>query len=283
MGALGVVLPLLPAQGGWRNGRRARFRSVCPKGREGSNPSSPTRLFMLFAGRWPASRWSAVLARGDDPPEPPARRTIRFWVLAAGLVLGCCGAGRWPASRWSAVLARGDDPPEPPAPRTIRFWVLAAGLVLGCCGAGRWPASRWSAVLARGDDPPEPPAPRTIRFWVLAAGLVLGCCGAGPGCAVRCGVRGWLAHPWVGAEFQIPGKCVGRGGRGPRCAGRRIGGAHFWWWGVHLRLLSLCRPAGQLWCGSQEKFRTFLRVRWILPVLLLREHGECAGTVHDPG
>src|SRR6266576_1666806 len=33
---------LLVARGGWRNGRRARFRSVCPKGREGSNPSSPT-------------------------------------------------------------------------------------------------------------------------------------------------------------------------------------------------------------------------------------------------
>src|SRR5207249_3729257 len=34
---------LLVARGGWRNGRRARFRSVCPKGREGSNPSSPTQ------------------------------------------------------------------------------------------------------------------------------------------------------------------------------------------------------------------------------------------------
>jgi hypothetical protein len=30
-------------KGEWRNGRRARFRSVCPKGCEGSNPSSPTR------------------------------------------------------------------------------------------------------------------------------------------------------------------------------------------------------------------------------------------------
>src|SRR5262249_30731987 len=28
--------------GKWRNGRRARFRSVCPKGREGSTPSFPT-------------------------------------------------------------------------------------------------------------------------------------------------------------------------------------------------------------------------------------------------
>ena len=29
--------------GKWRNGRRARFRSVCPEGREGSTPSFPTR------------------------------------------------------------------------------------------------------------------------------------------------------------------------------------------------------------------------------------------------
>src|SRR5690349_4053692 len=37
-----MVLTFGRAQGGWRNGRRARFRSVCPQGREGSNPSSPT-------------------------------------------------------------------------------------------------------------------------------------------------------------------------------------------------------------------------------------------------
>src|SRR6202030_3530228 len=39
---------LLVARGGWRNGRRARFRSVCPKGREGSNPSSPTYYYLLY-------------------------------------------------------------------------------------------------------------------------------------------------------------------------------------------------------------------------------------------
>src|SRR6478736_3865736 len=30
------------ASGKWRNGRRARFRSVCPKGRGGSTPPLPT-------------------------------------------------------------------------------------------------------------------------------------------------------------------------------------------------------------------------------------------------
>jgi hypothetical protein len=36
------------AAGKWRNGRRARFRSVCPKGREGSTPSFPTSAGALF-------------------------------------------------------------------------------------------------------------------------------------------------------------------------------------------------------------------------------------------
>src|SRR3954467_7656528 len=34
---------VLPRQGKWRNGRRARFRSVCPKGRGGSTPPLPTQ------------------------------------------------------------------------------------------------------------------------------------------------------------------------------------------------------------------------------------------------
>src|SRR5689334_1921041 len=78
-----------------------------------------------------ASPRAAVLARGDDPPEPPE---------AAGQ------GTRRPeaASPRAAVLARGDDPPEPPE---------AAGQ------GTRRPeaASPRAAVLARGDDPPEPP------------------------------------------------------------------------------------------------------------------------------
>jgi hypothetical protein len=34
--------PVAHRPGKWRNGRRARFRSVCPEGREGSTPSFPT-------------------------------------------------------------------------------------------------------------------------------------------------------------------------------------------------------------------------------------------------
>ena len=42
-------------QGKWRNGRRARFRSVCPKGREGSTPSFRTEMANLNSPRsWPA-------------------------------------------------------------------------------------------------------------------------------------------------------------------------------------------------------------------------------------
>src|SRR5579863_3767216 len=47
-GALAVVLTYFLPPGGWRNGRRARFRSVCPKGREGSNPSSPTYIYLYY-------------------------------------------------------------------------------------------------------------------------------------------------------------------------------------------------------------------------------------------
>src|SRR5207244_8565898 len=77
---------LLVAQGGWRNGRRARFRSVCPKGREGSNPSSPTSRRTLLGGLRPPSRPTAVLARGDDPPEPPGVALSLVVVLAVGQV-----------------------------------------------------------------------------------------------------------------------------------------------------------------------------------------------------
>src|SRR5215469_3392707 len=99
-----------------------------------------TRQCRLLADRWSASRWPAVLARGDDPPEPPEEQC---WLLA----------GRWSASRWPAVLARGDGPPEPPEEQC---WLLA----------GRWSASRWPAVLARGDGPPEPPEE---QCWLLTS------------------------------------------------------------------------------------------------------------------
>src|SRR4051795_1336383 len=37
-----LTVTLSARQGKWRNGRRARFRSVCPKGRGGSTPPLPT-------------------------------------------------------------------------------------------------------------------------------------------------------------------------------------------------------------------------------------------------
>ena len=114
MGALGVVLPLLPARGGWRNGRRARFRSVCPKGREGSNPSSPTRRFMLFAGRWPASRVVRGAGPGGRPPGTP--RAAHSPAL---------GSRRWPRAGRRVALAVGPD--DPPLAHSS-LWVLAVGL-----------------------------------------------------------------------------------------------------------------------------------------------------------
>src|SRR6185437_11783832 len=57
--------------GEWRNGRRARFRSVCPKGCEGSNPSSPTRD-LDAPGTASQRRGRRAFAAGGRPPTPPA-------------------------------------------------------------------------------------------------------------------------------------------------------------------------------------------------------------------
>src|SRR5215475_5772445 len=73
------------ASGKWRNGRRARFRSVCPKGREGSTPSFPTRhsiviaIILTLAVRLNRRRWvttvmpSLILSatRRESPCSPP--------------------------------------------------------------------------------------------------------------------------------------------------------------------------------------------------------------------
>src|SRR5436309_6056278 len=73
---------LLVARGGWRNGRRARFRSVCPKGREGSNPSSPTSRSLLLVGLWPTSPVARSAGPGGRPPEPPAWPSLWLWCSA---------------------------------------------------------------------------------------------------------------------------------------------------------------------------------------------------------
>src|SRR5690349_16354094 len=52
------VLAFPASLGKWRNGRRARFRSVCPKGRGGSTPPLPT--LVETDGQGPAG----VTARG---------------------------------------------------------------------------------------------------------------------------------------------------------------------------------------------------------------------------
>src|SRR5665648_561542 len=68
----------------WRNGRRARFRSVCPKGRGGSRPPSRTEWLL---GRPGASGW-------DNPRS------------GLGLVGGCCSQTRAAASHNSAGRGR---------------------------------------------------------------------------------------------------------------------------------------------------------------------------------
>src|SRR3954463_10643511 len=46
----GPAATVVARQGKWRNGRRARFRSVCPKGRGGSTPPLPTSSWGIPQG-----------------------------------------------------------------------------------------------------------------------------------------------------------------------------------------------------------------------------------------
>jgi ATP-binding cassette, subfamily B, bacterial len=80
----------------------------------------------------------AVLARGDDPPEPPARNRLD----------GDTFFGAPPV----AGLARGDDPPEPPDRRSAPRPAMAAPAAVQLAGLGSLPGAARSAgqVGARG-------------------------------------------------------------------------------------------------------------------------------------
>src|SRR5256885_12289723 len=53
-----------------------------PQGREGSNPSSPTRRLMLLGKLCLPSPWPAIPIRGAEPPGPP-RTGVLFVLLVA--------------------------------------------------------------------------------------------------------------------------------------------------------------------------------------------------------
>ncbi len=72
----------------------------------------------------------AVLARGDDPPQPPAIHRL--------------GENTPPAHLPSPADTRGDDPPQPPAIHRL--------------AENTPPAHLPSPADTRGDDPPQPPA-----------------------------------------------------------------------------------------------------------------------------
>ncbi len=134
-----------PATGEWRNGRRARFRSVCPKGREGSTPSSPTRRspgscfaggpfsYFLCGGRAPAGPHGAVVASGGAP-----------------CFLGCSRPGLRPATSFGggpfSCLPCGD-------PRRSQGAVVASGgapYFLGCSRPGLRPATSFVSCALPG-------------------------------------------------------------------------------------------------------------------------------------
>src|SRR5690606_16832065 len=91
----------LRRSGKWRNGRRARFRSVCPKGREGSTPSFPT----LTGSRSAAG--SRRVSGGRRAPRryaragPPEERGV---LVSVALVTGSAGLIGSEAARHFAGL-----------------------------------------------------------------------------------------------------------------------------------------------------------------------------------
>jgi hypothetical protein len=178
MSALGVVLTFFPRPGGWRNGRRARFRSVCPKGREGSNPSSPTRL----GGRWsmtgghlsfrPAPCWPG----GTTPRNPPRGPA------------SCTGPRRWPSSRRRGRPDLLRWPPTaffPPFAVLVLLFRMGKGCHFSGCSRGS--GLKNASARSRGS--------RLLCGvgWVLPT----------PGRMERASPP----EPGLGGTFQIPGSC----------------------------------------------------------------------------
>ena len=56
----------------WRNGRRATFRALCPKGRAGSNPTLGTICACACSSAWIERR----VADPEAPGSSPGKRTI---------------------------------------------------------------------------------------------------------------------------------------------------------------------------------------------------------------
>src|SRR4029450_2887440 len=84
----------------WRNGRRARFRSVCPKGRGGSTPPIPTSYGRPLSAESADRGRSSFLLRGPRPRTPRVaagagggggRRPRRVAVGAVGGMVALCG------------------------------------------------------------------------------------------------------------------------------------------------------------------------------------------------
>jgi hypothetical protein len=86
--------------GMWRNGRRARFRSVCPKGRGGSTPPIPTSVWVVPARGERGPGPLVISAPGAEPPDAPR---ANGW---AGSWCRALTHAPWPASLRSAALAR---------------------------------------------------------------------------------------------------------------------------------------------------------------------------------
>jgi hypothetical protein len=126
----------------WRNGRRARFRSVCPKGRGGSTPPIPTRRprrLFVRGTREPAGPSRHICSGGRAPGSPALRwsrsarhsrtLTVRTQRSYLARVNRCCG-GRVASPAGSAGAHPRQAPLPPHSPRPSPN----LGLLCTCAG-----------------------------------------------------------------------------------------------------------------------------------------------------
>jgi hypothetical protein len=100
----------------WRNGRRARFRSVCPKGRGGSTPPIPTSAVGGVCQQKALTAPPSSFFRGAEPREPTVRWSPE--VQRSRSAWGLPRAGARATTSWSPIrrghrFYRGLAPAQP--------------------------------------------------------------------------------------------------------------------------------------------------------------------------
>ena len=135
--ACGLVVASLSRSGEWRNGRRARFRSVCPKGRGGSTPPRP--LWLRQTNESPAS------TRGFD--SLPGRAGGRC--LLVGLQRALRNRSSHPRSSISHLAARSATSRHPRRAGAAARWPIWVRGGRSGCGVAD-PGAEWPIRVRSG-------------------------------------------------------------------------------------------------------------------------------------